>query len=33
MVGVFYVVLYCSAFASLIALRRKEPAALRPWPV
>ena len=33
MAGVFYVVLYCSAFASLLVLRRKEPATPRPWPV
>ena len=33
MAGVFYVVLYCSAFASLIILRKKEPDTPRPWPV
>ena len=33
MAGVFYVVLYCSAFASLLALRRKEPGTPRPFPV
>jgi len=33
MAGVFYVVLYCSAFASLLVLRRKEPDTPRPWRV
>ena len=33
MAGVFYVVLYCSAFASLLVLRRKEPDTPRPFPV
>jgi APA family basic amino acid/polyamine antiporter len=33
MAGMFYVVLYCSAFASLLVLRRKEPDTPRPWPV
>ncbi|HEY3741575.1 MAG TPA: APC family permease [Bryobacteraceae bacterium] len=33
MAGVFYVVLYCSAFASLLVLRKKEPQTPRPFPV
>ena len=33
MAGVFYVVLYCSAFASLLVLRRREPLTPRPFPV
>ena len=33
MASVFAVVLYCSAFASLLVLRRKEPETPRPWPV
>ena len=33
MAGFFYVVLYCSAFASLLVLRKNEPATPRPCPV
>ena len=33
MAGVFYVVLYCSAFGSLLVLRRSEPETPRPFPV
>ncbi len=31
MAGVFMIILYCSAYASVIALRRKEPDAARPY--
>jgi APA family basic amino acid/polyamine antiporter len=31
MAGVFMVIQYCSAYASVIALRRKEPNASRPY--
>ena len=33
MAGVFYVVLYYSAFASPLVLRKKVPQTPRPWPV